>query len=129
MPGDVPLVVVPSAATNRLPWSALHAGPVSVAPSAALWARTRELPPRRVLLAAGDSAADVSFSGDELLGFVSALLATGTAGLVASLVAVGDVETGELMRGLHGRLIRGESMAAALHGARSELNTLDDRQS
>jgi CHAT domain-containing protein len=220
---DVPLVVVPSAATNRLPWSALHAGPVSVAPSAALWARTRELPPRepapaaadvllvagprlpgavaevaalrglyrratvleppastvaatvealagaelahlachgrlradnpsfsalelvdgqltvheldrrgiaprRVLLAACDSAADVSFSGDELLGFVSALLARGTAGLVASVVAVGDVETGELMCGLHERLIRGESMAAALHGARSEVNTLDDRQ-
>ena len=171
VPPDVPLVVVPSARTDRLPWSALHPAPVSLAPSAALWARTREpapdptggrragrrsaagrgggrgrgvaraasratvleppastvaatvealagaglahlachgrlradnpsfsalelvdgqltvheldrrgIAPQQVVLAACDSAADVSFDGDELLGFVSALLARGTAG-------------------------------------------------
>lgn len=35
-----PLVVAPVGALQRVPWSALHAGPVSVTPSASLWART-----------------------------------------------------------------------------------------
>lgn len=35
-----PLVVAPVGALQRVPWSALHEGPVSVTPSASLWART-----------------------------------------------------------------------------------------
>jgi len=219
VPADVPLIVVPSSRTSRLPWSVLHRGPVLVAPSAALWARTREtdpvgrdevvlvagprldgavdevaavgglyraatvlsppastvaatvaalgraglahlachgrlradnpsfsalelvdgqltvheldrrgIAPHRVVLAACDSAAEVGFDGDELLGFVSALLARGTAGLVASVVEVGDVEAVDLMRGLHQRLARGDSMAAALHTARAALDLADPRQ-
>lgn len=34
------LVVAPVGALQRVPWSALHDGPVSVTPSASLWART-----------------------------------------------------------------------------------------
>jgi hypothetical protein len=218
IPADVPLVVVPARDTHRLPWSALHTGPVEVAPSATLWAATRtrtatadgrvlvvagpDLPgaegeaaavagchpaatvlvppksttetvlaamqeadlvhlachgflrgdnptfsaldvcdgrvtvqeldlrgiaPHRVVLAACDSAADVAYAGDELLGFVSALLARGTAGLVASTVAVGDTEAVPLMRALHERIAAGAGMAEALHAARAGVDRDDPR--
>lgn len=219
VPADQPLVVVPEAGTNRVPWSALHDAPVCVAPSASLWARTtvaatpgdpgdvvlvagpglpgagpevtsvaglyerprvlgpgeatvgavvealahaglahlachgvlradnptfsaleladgpltvheldvRGIAPPRVVLAACDSAADVSYDGDELLGFVSALLARGTVGLVASVVAVGDVEAVELMQGLHRGLVAGHTMAQALHAARGRVDLTDPR--
>jgi tetratricopeptide (TPR) repeat protein len=219
VPADVPLVVVPDALTYRVPWSALHPGPVCIAPSAALWARTMAAPPdgaahvllvagprlpgavaevealrrlherptvlvaqaatvaattdalagarlahlachgrlrsdnpsfsaleladgqltvheldrrgiapTRVVLAACDSAADVTYAGDELLGFVSALLARGTAGIVASVVAVSDLESAGLMEQLHRGLAGGLSMADALHASRATLDTADPRQ-
>jgi tetratricopeptide (TPR) repeat protein len=219
VPANVPLVVVPGARTYRVPWSALHPGPVSIAPSAALWARTttavpdgaahvvlvagprlpgavaevaamrglherptvltgeaatvaattaalagarlahlachgrlrsdnpsfsaleladgqltvheldrRGIAPTRVVLAACDSAADTTYAGDELLGFVSALLARGTAGVVASIVAVGDIESVDLMEQLHRGLARGRPMPDALHDARAMLDTDDPRQ-
>jgi CHAT domain-containing protein len=87
----------------------------------------RGVAPRRIVLAACDSAADVAYAGDELLGFVGALLARGTAGLVASVVAVGDVEAVELMGALHAGLARGASMADALHAARAGLDRTDPR--
>ncbi|MDN5856488.1 MAG: CHAT domain-containing protein, partial [Actinomycetia bacterium] len=214
-----PLVVVPARETHRLPWTALHSGPVSVNPSATLWAATasragskddrvvivagpdlpgadqeaavvgsrhsapliltppessveavldaiagadlvhfachgylradnptfsalevsdgrltvheldlRGIAPRRVVLASCDSAADVSYAGGELLGFVGALLSRGTAGLVASVVAVGDVEAVALMGALHTRLAAGMTTAAALHAARAGVDTSDPRQ-
>ncbi|ROP27794.1 CHAT domain-containing protein [Couchioplanes caeruleus] len=46
VPADVPLVVVPSARIPGVPWSALHPAPVTVTPSAALWARARRTPPK-----------------------------------------------------------------------------------
>ncbi|RFU21660.1 CHAT domain-containing protein [Geodermatophilus marinus] len=218
LPPDVALVVVPEAATHRVPWSALHPGPVGVAPSAALWARTtvrpraaapavlvagprlpgavaevgalrllherpavltggaatvaattealagaalahlachgrlradnpsfsaleladgrltvheldrRGLAPARVVLAACDAAADTALAGGELLGFVGALLARGTAGVVASPVALADAESLGLMVELHRGLAAGRSAADALHAARATLDTADPRQ-
>jgi tetratricopeptide (TPR) repeat protein len=218
VPADVPLVVVPGARTYRVPWSALHSGPVSVTPSAGLWARTSATPdgaggvvlvagprlpgaaaevetvrrlhdrptvlagqtatvgattaalvgarlahlachgrlrsdnpsfsaleladgqltvheldrrgiaPTRVVLAACDSAADTTYAGDELLGFVSALLARGTAGVVASVVAVGDRESVGLMEQLHRGLAAGRPMPEALHAARATVDIADPRQ-
>lgn len=219
IPPDAPLVVVPARDTHQLPWPALHAGPVSVNPSATLWAATaarprttgdrvvavagpglpgaedevdvvgrrypgavvlapprstaaavldavadadlvhfachghlradnpvfsalevsdglltvheldlRGIAPRRVVLASCDSAADVSYDGDELVGFVGALLARGTAGLVASVVAVGDVESVALMGALHDGLAAGRTTVDALHAARAEIDTDDPRQ-
>lgn len=214
---DAPLVVIPARDTHRVPWSALHRGPVSVAPSASLWAATRARPagagnvvvvagpglpgaeaeaaavaaahrdpvvltpprstpeavldaiagadlvhlachgrlradnptfsslevtdgqltvheldlrgiaPRRVVLAACDSAADVAYAGDELVGFVGALLARGTAGLVASVVAVADTEAATLIGALHERIAAGDTLAAALHSARSRIGRDDPR--
>ncbi|OLT11016.1 hypothetical protein BJF78_27965 [Pseudonocardia sp. CNS-139] len=216
---EAPLVVVPTADTHRVVWSALHRGPVSVAPSASAWAATatreagagpvvvvagpdlpgaeqeaekvaachphvptvlrpeaatteavlhamagaglvhlachgvlradnpifsalrmvdgllpvheldlRGIAPPRIVLAACDSAADVAYAGDEVLGFVGALLARGTAGLVASVVPVGDVESVELMERLHVGLAAGLAMADALHVARAGVDTADPRQ-
>lgn len=85
----------------------------------------RNLAPYRVLLAACDAGADVAFTGGELLGFVSALLARGTAGVLGSILEVPDEAASALMLGVHEHL-RGEAtLATALHAARSTLD-LDD---
>ncbi|MFZ0161560.1 MAG: CHAT domain-containing protein [Kineosporiaceae bacterium] len=214
LPPDVPLVVAPARGLNGVTWSALHPAPVSLAPSAALWARTRvqatddrsevvlvagpdlpgalaevralaavhaahgvaartlvaerstvdavtdelagagiahlachgflrtdnpafsalhladgpltvhELslhgrPAHRIVLAACRSGAQMTYAGEEVLGFVSALLARGTAGVVAATVPVPDGESVPLMRALHEHLARGSTLAEALHAARS----------
>ena len=73
--------------------------------------------------------ADLDLAVDLLVGPVYyRLLARGTAGLVASVVQVGDVEAVDLMRGLHERLRDGETMAVGLHAARAALDPTDSRQ-
>jgi tetratricopeptide (TPR) repeat protein len=209
---DASLVVVPSGQLQRVPWSALHPAPVSVAPSASFWARTlrprsgngavvlvagpelpgavdevgalrrlhahatvllppsstvaavsdalggaslahlachgrlradnptfsslslsdgpltvheldqRSIAPHRMILAACDSGADVSYEGGEMLGFASALIARGTSGLVTSMVALPDLEAVPLMRSLHQFALGGASLADALHGARGTVD-------
>lgn len=207
------VVVVPVGVLHGAPWSALHDGPVALAPSAATWLRTTGRPvdagadvvlvagpglrgareevealralhpavrvldagaaeartvvahvaaadlahlachgalrsdnpmfssvvladgpvtvqelhragvaPRRLVLASCHSGADVPYAGDEVLGFVSALLAQGTAGVVASIAAVPDVEVVDLMVALHARLAAGDTAARALHAARAEID-------
>ena len=75
-----------------------------------------------------DEGRDTTYVGDELLGFVSALLARGAVGIVASVVAVGDVESVRLMEQLHRELARGLSMAEALHAARATLDAAEPRE-
>ena len=53
-----------------------------------------------------------------MLGFVSALLSRGTAGILASTSAVPDVEAVDLMTAVHRRLAAGCTLARALHEAR-----------
>jgi hypothetical protein len=218
VPGDAELVIVPAGDLHGIPWSALRDAPVSLAPSAALWARTRQarlerpgggptvlvegpsLPgatveidrlrglypdatvlsppdstaqavldrvngaglvhlachgwlradnplfsslvlsdgpltvqelqtsgvaPHRLVLASCQSGADVSYAGDEVLGFISSLLARGTAGVVASVAAVPDVAAVDLMSGLHEQLADGRTLAHALYAARESLNRTD----
>lgn len=79
--------------------------------------------PRRLVLASCHSGADVAYAGDEVLGFVSAMLARGTAGVVANIAAVPDVEVVDLMVGLHRRLAAGDTMARALNAARAGIDT------
>ncbi|SDG50877.1 CHAT domain-containing protein [Pseudonocardia oroxyli] len=52
---QAPVVVVPDPTTREVPWSALHPGPVSAAPSMSLWARTAGTPAAggRTVLVAG----------------------------------------------------------------------------
>ena len=86
---------------------------------------SRGLAPHRLILAACESGAQVSYAGDEVLGFVSALLARGTAGILASSTAVPDVGAVGLMTAVHRRLARGATLAHALHDARQASDTDD----
>jgi hypothetical protein len=85
----------------------------------------RGITPRRVVLAACEAAADTSFPGGEVLGFVSALIARGTAGILGSIYPVPDAAAASLMAQIHSLLRRGDPFAKALHMARASLN-LDD---
>lgn len=85
----------------------------------------RGLAPRRLILAACESGGLVGYPGDEVLGFVSALLARGTAGIIASTSAVPDVEAVDLMIAVHRRLAAGDTLARALHEARGSTDTED----
>ncbi|MEV4352555.1 CHAT domain-containing protein [Actinoplanes sp. NPDC049596] len=218
VPYGAELVVVPVGDLHGMPWSALHDAPVSLAPSARLWARsrqatvaaarnpstvlvegpdlpgataeiaqlrqlhskavaltppestaaavlrlldgaglahlachgqlradnplfsslslsdgpltlqelaTRAVAPHRLVLASCQSGADISYAGDEVLGFVSAVLARGTAGVVASVTTVPDVAAAELMVALHDRLRAGRTLARALFEARTGLDRQD----
>ena len=83
---------------------------------------TRAVAPHRLVLASCESGADVSYAGDEVVGFISSLLARGTAGVVASVAAVPDVAAADLMTALHERLVKGGTLARALYEARDALN-------
>ncbi len=85
----------------------------------------RGVAPYRMVLASCDSAVEATYDGNEVLGFVSALLARGTCGLVASVVVVPDAASVPLMRGLHERLRAGDSLGEGLHAARAELDLQD----
>jgi CHAT domain-containing protein len=61
------------------------------------------------------------YAGGEVLGFVSALMACGTAGVVASSVPLPDGACVALMPVLHERLRGGASLAVALSAARGAL--------
>ncbi|MBO3101709.1 CHAT domain-containing protein [Cellulomonas fengjieae] len=78
--------------------------------------------PHRLVLASCHAGADVAYAGDEVLGFVSAMLAQGTAGAVASIAAVPDVAAVDLMLELHRGVRRGLTLARALHEARGRID-------
>jgi CHAT domain-containing protein len=83
--------------------------------------------PQRIVLAACESGSEVGYAGNETLGFVSALLARGAAGLVASAIVVPDWDVVPLMRSLHASVLRGASLADALFTARGTLDRDDPR--
>jgi tetratricopeptide (TPR) repeat protein len=74
--------------------------------------------PYRVVLSSCSSAIGVAVGADELLGLVSALISLGSAGVVASVVAVNDPATVPLMTALHDHLRAGSDLAGALTLAR-----------
>ncbi|MEV6415084.1 CHAT domain-containing protein [Kribbella sp. NPDC051718] len=75
--------------------------------------------PHRVVLSSCSSALGGPSGADELLGLVSALIALGSAGVVASVVPVNDPATVPLMFDLHSRLCAGDDLAGALAGTRA----------
>ena len=87
--------------------------------------QTSGVAPHRLVLASCQSGADVSYAGDEVVGFISSLLARGTAGVVASVAAVPDVAAVDLMHALHERLAEGRTLAHGLHAAREGLDRTD----
>jgi len=82
----------------------------------------RNLAPQRVVLAACEATADVSYSGGEMLGFVSALIARGTAGVLGSIHLVPDEAAASFMFRLHQHLRADTTLAVALHAARASLD-------
>lgn len=82
----------------------------------------RDLAPYRVVLAACESSADIAYTGGELLGFVSALIARGTAGVLGSIQLVPDEATVQFMLRVHEQLSDGVTLAGALHSARGSLD-------
>ncbi len=73
--------------------------------------------PYRLVLSACESAVGSPTGADELLGLTSALLATGTAGVLASVVPVNDAATARLSVRVHERLVHGDDLAEALRAA------------
>jgi hypothetical protein len=86
---------------------------------------TRHLAPPRLILASCESGGHASYAGNEMLGFVSALLARGTAGILASAAAVPDVPAIGLMTAVHRGMAGGSTLARALHQARQSQDTDD----
>jgi CHAT domain-containing protein len=85
----------------------------------------RDLAPYRVVLAACESSADIAYTGGELLGFVSALIARGTAGVLGSIQLGPDEATAQFMLHVHEHLSGEVTLAAALHSARGSLDVDD----
>ena len=76
-------------------------------------------PPYRVVLSACESGVLAPVGAGELLGLVAALLAVGTAGVVASVAVVNDEATVDLMVDVHAGLEAGDDLAGALLRART----------
>lgn len=85
----------------------------------------RGVAPRRLVLAVCESAVERGYDGGEVLGFASALMAQGTAGVVASGIEVPDGAAVTLMIDLHRRLAEGFTLEAALHRSRADCDRDD----
>lgn len=81
--------------------------------------------PAQVVLSACDSGVSSERPGDELLGFLTALLSLGTRAVVASVVPVSDAATTPLMLALHDALRSGVAMPGALRHARNRVDVDD----
>lgn len=79
--------------------------------------------PRQIVLSSCDSGAVAPAGADEVLGLASSLIPLGTAGIVASVVAVNDDAAVPLMTALHQRLRSGAGLAEALCQARHEMSS------
>lgn len=78
-------------------------------------------PPHRIVLPAcrsGVVAAVGGGGGQDVIGFASALLTQGTAGVIASIADVDDAATVQVMQALHAGLAGGQRLDEALAGAR-----------
>ncbi|MEU7906573.1 CHAT domain-containing tetratricopeptide repeat protein [Actinoplanes sp. NPDC049118] len=81
----------------------------------------RGVAPRRVVLASCDSGTQQPYGGNEMLGFVSALMSNGSAGIVAAEVPIPDGVCAVPMTALHRRISRGDTLASAVWHARAAL--------
>jgi len=85
-------------------------------------------PPRVLLLSACESALSAVRPGDELMGLAAAVLGLGTRTLIASIIAVPDEQTADLMLAVHGHLQSGCEPAVALCRAQAEAIGGGDRR-
>lgn len=75
-------------------------------------------PPHRIVLPACRSGVVAAIGGQDVIGFASALLTQGTAGVIASIADVDDAATVQVMLQLHAGLAVGQRLDEALAGAR-----------
>ncbi len=75
-------------------------------------------PPHRIVLPACRSGVVAAIGGQDVIGFASALLTQGTAGVIASIADVDDAATVQVMLDLHAGLALGQRLDEALAGAR-----------
>jgi CHAT domain-containing protein len=75
-------------------------------------------PPHRIVLPACRSGVVAAIGGQDVIGFASALLTQGTAGVIASIADVDDAATVQVMLDLHAGLADGLRLDEALAGAR-----------
>jgi tetratricopeptide (TPR) repeat protein len=75
-------------------------------------------PPHRIVLPACRSGVVAAIGGQDVIGFASALLTQGTAGVIASIADVDDAATVQVMLDLHSGLADGLRLDEALAGAR-----------
>ncbi|CAN5919580.1 CHAT domain-containing protein [soil metagenome] len=82
-------------------------------------------PAHHWVLAACDLGSPGALVGSELDGVLATLLFGGAAGVVAAVVSVPDLETGQLMQDLHGALASGASLAHAVQAARDRADVTE----
>ena len=82
--------------------------------------------PTTVLLPACQSGVAAVRAGDEMMGLVSALLALGSRHIVATVIAVPDAQTADLMLDVHTELRNGSLPADALFAARQRADLTDN---
>ncbi|MGA5302779.1 CHAT domain-containing protein [Nucisporomicrobium flavum] len=81
----------------------------------------RGIAPRRVVLASCNSGVQRAYGGNEVLGFVGAMMSNGSAGLAAAGLPIPDGACQPSMTVLHRSLARGDSLATAVWHAREAL--------
>lgn len=84
-------------------------------------------PPEVLLLSACESGLSAVRPGDELMGLAASVLSLGTRTLVASVVAVPDDHTAQLMLKIHQHLQAGAGPAEALCRAQGSVDATDGR--
>lgn len=84
-----------------------------------------DVPPYRIVLSACDSGVGAPVGVEETLGLQTALIASGTAGVAASIAKVNDRATVPLMTSLHENLRQGADLPTALARARSVMNATE----
>lgn len=82
-------------------------------------------PPKHVVLAGCNTAVTHTVAADEVIGAAAALLTAGTSTLLASVIAIPDRATVDLMTGYHESLRAGMSPAEALASAQADVDPED----
>lgn len=82
-------------------------------------------PAHHWILAACDLGATGRLAGSELEGVLAALLFGGAAGVVAAVVSVPDIATLDYMGDMHRALAQGQTLADAVHHARTNRDMAD----
>ena len=82
---------------------------------------SRGVIPRRLVLASCNSGTQRPYEGNEVLGFVGAMMSNGSAGIAATEIPIPDGVSADAMTVLHRRVSRGDPLTSAVWHARASL--------